>query len=180
MTGVSSVDEGVALWHAYRCPRHGSTALQADTNRFNVHDRSAIDRLDWSEKHSSLGNSLYGDPVEPQRIGSIRGSCREDADQGTALVRARMDFKHIAPGLMQPRDDNDFVADDDAVERLHDGRLYLEPRVRRALGTLFGRVGARLQGRSDNADGIKPNGRRACFVCTSSHAVRYDAAGHPI
>ena len=65
-----------------------------------------------------------------------------------------MNSQHVAPGLVKPGYDNDFVPSGYAVEPLCYRRFHFEPGVRRSFQTLFRRFRTRLKGRSDNPDGI--------------------------
>jgi len=56
---------------------------------------------------------------------------------------------------MQPGDYNNFIADTQAVDPLHCESIHLQPGVGSAFGSLLGRVGSRLDGRSDCGDRAK-------------------------
>src|SRR5690242_20473865 len=73
-----------------------------------------------------------------------------------ALVAARVNLKYVAPGLMQPGHDDDLVAGREPVESGDRECRYVKPGVRGALRTLFGRIVARLDGGSNDANRTQP------------------------
>src|SRR5690348_17806193 len=73
-----------------------------------------------------------------------------------ALVAARVNLKYVAPGLMQPGHNDDLVAGREPVESGDRECRYVKPGVRGALRTLFGRIVARLDGGSNDANRTQP------------------------
>ena len=65
--------------------------------------------------------------------------------KGIRRVATRLNLQHVTPGLVQPRHDNDRVADRNAVQSIAERRMHFEPRVRRALTALPRRILPRLQ-----------------------------------
>ena len=49
-----------------------------------------------------------------------------------------MHFEYVAMRLVQPRDDNNFIANSNAFKTFYDGRMQFEPCVRRAFMSLVG------------------------------------------
>ncbi len=121
-------------------------------HRFDVDDRRAIDRFDGADPKAVAGDPPNSDPVKAQWIWPVGRTRRKHAGQRIALVRARVDLQHVAPRPVQPRHDDDLVAGREAVETFCRGRTYVEPGVRRPLGSLSGCLAARLDAGSDHAN----------------------------
>ena len=77
---------------------------------------------------ASSGPTSELEPVDPEhrhamesdRVRAVGRPRREDAGQGPGLVVARVDLQDAAVGLVQPRQDDQLVADADPLERVRD------------------------------------------------------------
>ena len=95
------------------------------------------------------------DAVQADRVGPVGRAGAEDALLRPGQVAARMHPQDVTPSAIQPREDQDVVADANAVEGLEHGRLEDEPGVGRALVALVWRrrdVGQRRLDRADRRD----------------------------
>src|SRR5262245_63410744 len=82
-----------------------------------------------------------------------------------------MDLQDVATRPVKPCDNDELVAGGNAIQCPSGPRLYLEPCIRRALGTLSGRFTARLERGADHADGLQTgSGRRVAPLLLGNHA----------
>ena len=95
--------------------------------------------------------------MQAQRVRAIGGTRRKHASQRIAFLRSRMDLKDIAACLVKPRDDDELVSGKNAVQGLDGPGMHVEPHVGRALGSLFGGIGAPLDVGPDHTDRAKLN-----------------------
>src|ERR1700730_9799504 len=137
------------------CNRHLASRRDRAEHRFDVNDRCAIDGFDWSDPQPAPEDFSHGYGMEANWIWPIRGSRREDPGERTPIVRAGSDVEHVTVGLVKPRQDDDLVANRDTVEPLCQRWAHLEPRIGRALPTLFRCLPARLQARADDSDWVE-------------------------
>src|SRR5262245_61308746 len=113
-------------------------------HRLDVDYRGVVDRFDWSNQEAVAGDLLHGHGMEAERVRPILRSCRENTAQRSGPVVARVDLQHIALRFVEPRDDDDLVTDADAIERVNQRLIDVEPCVDAAFLTLFWRGGLRL------------------------------------
>jgi hypothetical protein len=66
-----------------------------------------------------------------------------------------MNLQDIASSLMQPSDNDNVVADHEAVKAFRQQRANFKPSVGRTLRTLFGRFAAILDAGPDHTNGTK-------------------------
>ena len=93
--------------------------------------------------------------MEAERIGAVGRAGGEDAGEGSILVAARMNLESGAAGTMKPGDQNELLADGEAVERVGEFAVDVEPGVRCAFAALARRAFAVLERRADHGDGAK-------------------------
>jgi len=77
-----------------------------------------------------------------------------------------MDLQHIAPGLVQPSQNDNVVAGRETVKSLCHQRTHFQPCVGRPLRTLFGRFAAFLDAGSDHTNRTKLGTFDALFACS--------------
>src|SRR6266542_2058975 len=129
-----------------------ASPLRAAEHRFDVDDRSTVEGFDGADTKALSGDLPHSDPMQAQRVRPVRRSGRKDAGERKAPVRARVNLEDIAPGSIEPRDDDDFIAGRDSAQPSYQGRDHLEPRVRRPFAALLRRFGTRLEKGPDEAD----------------------------
>src|SRR5438552_288983 len=100
--------------------------------RLEVDDRGPVDRLDRPDEQPVLLDRPYDHRMEAQRVRSVRRSRREDARQRVLRGAARMNLEDVAARLMEPCDDDDFVADGKAMQPVDGPGLHLDPGVGRS------------------------------------------------
>ena len=122
---------------------------------FDVNDWRAVDGFDWTDSQTVLGDPAHSDAMKADRIWPVRRSGRKDAGKWAAWVRAWMNLQNVAARQVQPRHDNDVVADRKPVEALDGERMHFEPGVGSAFRTLLGRFAPLLEDGTDYADGSK-------------------------
>lgn len=74
--------------------------------------------------------------MKSQRIWPVGRPGREDAGQRIAQLGSWMDLESPAMRLVEPGDDEDFVANRETMQTVCGPRVYLEPGVRRAFRAL--------------------------------------------
>ena len=92
--------------------------------------------------------SSHSDPMQAHRIGPVRRPCHEDSCERDGRVAARVHLERLAIRLVQPRDDDEFIARGDSAEPGRKRRIDFEPCVRRSLGALSRRFRQGSQRRS--------------------------------
>jgi hypothetical protein len=93
-----------------------------------------------------------------------------------------MHLEDVAPRLVQPRDDDQFVTRLNAEQRVRGPRRDLQPHIRRALGALLRRVAPRREpgrNRADEAERrgvfrhrLRSHASRAAFLLTPRLTTR--------
>ena len=78
--------------------------------RLDVDDWRAIDGFHWADSQTVLAYLAHGDLMKADRIGPIRGSCREDPCKPSARIGPRVHLQNLTVGSMQPGQDHDLVA----------------------------------------------------------------------
>jgi len=122
-------------------------------HRLDVDHGGAIDGLDRSDAQPVPDDPSDDDGMKAQRVRPVGRSRCEDPRERIAPVRARVDLEHIAPGAVQPRDDDDLVAGCEALEARRRPGVHFEPGIGCSLRSLFRRLAAPLERRFDDSDG---------------------------
>jgi hypothetical protein len=99
----------------------------------DVDNRRAVDGLDRSDAQPGSVDRAYDDGMKAQRVGPVRRSRREDSGQRIPQFAPWVDLQDIAARPMEPRDHDDFVADNKAAQCLRRPPSHLEPGIGRAL-----------------------------------------------
>src|SRR5262249_23777494 len=102
------------------------------------------------------GDLSHRDGMETERVRPVGRSSRKDPGESASPVAPWIDLEHSAPRTMEPGDDDEFVARDDAVQSLECPRLDVQPGIGRSFPPLPGRTGSFLQLRMDHPDGSQP------------------------
>jgi hypothetical protein len=97
----------------------------------------------------------HGDAMQPDRIGPIGRTRREDAGQGIGRIRTRDHLQRLAIGLMQPGEQDDLLPHFQIPDRLDKLRPHLDACVRRALVALPRRAVTDRQRRMNPADRVQ-------------------------
>src|SRR5260370_5495772 len=106
-----------------RCLREGS----GYTGRRKIL-RWRVDGFDEANPQPVLGNPAHGDAMKAQRIWRVGSSRRKYTSKVTALLRARINLQHVAPGPVH--------------------RMSRQAVARRKLSMEARRLGAGVQGRA--------------------------------
>ena len=106
--------------------------------------RTVSQRSSWTSRTSTRCSPIgFGRSAE--RVANTPVS-------GLPGVVPGMNLEHFPVGLVEPGEENDFVAGLDRVERLDEGREDLDPRVGGALMTLLGSLRRVLEAAVDAPD----------------------------
>jgi len=111
---------------------------------------------------ASKGPTASSRPSIPCTVTSWRPSGFGRSDERVAntrqrprLVVTRVHLENRPIRLVQPRHENEPIADADPLKRARDGRLQDDPRVGCSLAALTGRVLPPQEGRADDADRLQ-------------------------
>ena len=117
-------------------------------------------RSTWSQR------SFYRqhpDPMQPDGVGPVGRTRREDPGEPDAPVVPRVHLQHIALRFVQPRENDDLLTGLDPIKGFNEIRDDLQPRIGSALITLLRRVGALFQ------VGVDPGDRTNRVAARCSH-----------
>src|SRR5262245_55441613 len=78
-------------------------------HRFYVRHRSPVYRLDRPDPDAMANDLVDCNAVQPQRVWSVRRAGRKNAGERRAHFPAWMNFQCVPLGLVQPRDDDEFL-----------------------------------------------------------------------
>jgi len=136
--------------------------------RLEVHHRSTVNHFHGADPQAMCGDLAHRHSMQANRVRPVRRSRRKHTRQRTARVRTRMNLQYVAFGLMQPGQDNQLVANPNPVKALRREWTHFQPRVRRALRALFGRLATFLNRGSDHANRPQPQQPSTpCSCCLS-------------
>src|SRR5262245_25414633 len=118
-----------------------------------VDDRGAIDRFQCADAQSRGAFECGdGDPVDADRVWAVGGAWLEDAGERDVGVSGRVGLEDISVGEVEPGEQDQLVADADAMKRVAEDGLDLEQRFGCALEGLIRGLSRRAQRRADDAD----------------------------
>ena len=104
------------LGHRHMAERSsGSNAVDAAEHRFDVDDRSAVERLEVVHADARAVDLRDADAVEPDRVRAIRRARGEHAVLAAAHVAARVHAQHVAARAIEPGEHEQIFAGRDAL-----------------------------------------------------------------
>lgn len=129
--------------------------LVAVEHDFDVDDRRAVDGLNRTDPQAIPYDLLHGHTMKAHWIRTVWRARGENPGQPTAWIRAGMNLHYVAPGLVQPGEDNDVVAGSEAVEGGGSKPMDFQPGIGCALRALPGRFAPLLEWRPENTNWAK-------------------------
>jgi len=83
--------------------------------------------------------------VQAEGVGAIGRASSEDAGERHFFVATRMHLKRAAAGVVEPSDEDQFLADGDAMKSFGELGSDVEPDVRSAFAALPGSIAAMFE-----------------------------------
>src|SRR5690606_25407781 len=123
-------------------------------HRLDVDDGRSVERLQVADPEPQRAFALHDpDAVEAHRVRPVLRARAEDAAQGGAQVVAGVDAQRLAVPAVEPRQDQDLLAHLQVRQPRLDPGVEDEPRLRRPLVALPGRLLPAQERRADETDG---------------------------
>lgn len=156
--------------------RYSKSSASVTDCRLDIHNGCSVDGLDGPHAKPAALDGTHDDRVQTERVGSVRRSCREHAGQRIAHFRSRVHLERLAPGSVEPADDDDLISNREAPQPIRRPRVNLEPGVRRAFGPLPRCLASILQHRSEDANGLQSGSRRRSGLLSRVHPADYSVS----
>src|SRR5262249_46656003 len=122
-------------------------------NRFDIHDRSAVDRLQTLDVKPAVPiDSQDLRAVQTDRIRPIGRTSCEHPGQRVPNLASRVYLENGSSRLMKPGKNPDLLPGLNSMEALDESRIDLQFSIGRPFPSLAGRAGAFLERRANPAD----------------------------
>ena len=108
-------------------------------HRLQIDDWGPVKRLQVANLDSGALKSENLHAMQSDRIRPVRGAGVENPLQGVGRPSPRVHEQHVAPGSIQPRQDEDVISDLQASKSFAEPRIEDKPGIRRSLVSLLGR-----------------------------------------
>src|SRR5690349_7652579 len=99
-------------------------------DRLDVNLRRAFNCVERTDAEAAIANFQHVYLVKAEGIRAVRRARRKNTSKRRVLVRARMHLQDLALRLMQPGDQNNFLANDKALHSRQYAPRQIYPRVR--------------------------------------------------